>query len=327
MQIIKLLNEIQSGNLTYTSLSNKNKVRLESIMEAKTKGITKSEMKKWIKINTEIDSKTPNITFNDDGCEILNSCKIHDIPPFKIKFKSNHLYIKIPNIENLDWMNIIDIGKVTSLDISSLAQLSDISYLDKSGFNGSLNLAFLPQLTQLNIPQMKLRGLHIQDVSIDDFSGLPQEISDFCVIIDCKKLSTFRGMEKLVCTKVSIDKCEKISNLKFTSPSVKVFLIQNCPLKSLKGLTINSADNIGDTLWQYEKKYPSLKWSDIKFNISRDDLEDYKFSLHKVIYYLYYLIGDIKDGEKSFISFLIKDEYTYSKEFRDMIKDDTEGLM
>ena len=67
MQIIKLLNEIKSGNLTYTSLSNKNKFRLESIILAENLQLTE---KVYFKsgIASDIEKNCILSVTNGDSC-------------------------------------------------------------------------------------------------------------------------------------------------------------------------------------------------------------------------------------------------------------------
>ena len=57
MQIVKLLNEIQSGNIAYTSLSNKNKVRVKSIMESVTINEAPRKLKEVVPLTDEASIK------------------------------------------------------------------------------------------------------------------------------------------------------------------------------------------------------------------------------------------------------------------------------
>jgi hypothetical protein len=209
----------------------------------------------------------------------------------------------------------------------TMNELSDISYLEKTKTRCDLSLMELNALKELKITNLKINSLTIQNVAIEDFVGFPKNYMEFCHIYYCHQLSSLRGLPDINCDDMSIYHCKNISNLKHYNPKIKYFHIEGSDLKSLKGFSLNPKFSY-ETLKNFEKRYPHLKWSDIEFNITREDIEKYKNLYGDLIYYFYYLIDKIKDDEINNLKELVdEDNYNHSRVFLDMIKDDIEGIL
>jgi hypothetical protein len=166
MKIIKLLNEIASGTLSYTDLSNKDKVRLRSI--------TLGEMAKKKEIVPLTDEKS-----------IKSWMKKHGYSNFTVdKYLNVILNEEFYYPKNSDEMNAVSIVKANSLIIS----YTDAEKIDMSNFEvefGKVSIQNSTNLKSLILPSATRGGLYITLVGCPNLETISnshkQNINDFII--------------------------------------------------------------------------------------------------------------------------------------------------
>ena len=297
MQIIKLLNEIKNGNLTYTSLSNKNKVRVMSIMEGRIQDDMK--MLPFIKDKKFIQEwldyyEIKNYTIQDDGTVdvdgnvYIHGRKLTDIMVKFGKVTGDFIIIKteLSNMNNLptDCPHIV-------LDDNNIRTIKNIPY---NCWDLSLNdnkIDFMPNLQEYD----NLQILHLAHNKIEKISPTHPNLLVF--YIDNNKLTNLKNYPKKL----------DLSNAGIVSS------IRNNPLVSLKNLPVDFNDFV--TFNNICSEFPHIKPSSYIDDADKLllSLTTQKYVTKKDIELLTDYISYIETGEWGNYNKTIHTLYNYTK--------------
>jgi hypothetical protein len=223
MKYEKLLNEIASGMVSYTELSNKDKFRLESIMESKPhKGLKPLPFVYDKKFITEwLDYYgIQNYTINDDMSVDIDGSVLIDrrhIPRLDVKFRnvSNEFFINKCGLES---MNNLPIScKCVTLTNNNINEISNVPLncqylnLNNNKITEIQNIEHLTELSTLEISHNKITKLY----------GLPSSIKR--ISLENNLLKNFKNFPKALIMR----------------DDEKMYLIKGNPIVSLKGLDVD----------------------------------------------------------------------------------------
>jgi hypothetical protein len=338
MEINKLLNEIASGNLSYTELSNRDKVRVSNIMESKPhKGLkplpfdksdrkipsevkqklNEDEILRWFKENTTLITNKEGerkINVFDNIVEIKGDIYFRKTPNFTVSIDGKITFEKINDITNLNFLSMFDCDKIKDLTLTYLPNLLTIKNLSDILPNLKLlELSKLKSLSKLDLSDIKyLKHLTIQELPIEDLFNLPQEVKHL-ILTSCDNLKTFNGIFNTKIETLNLINCNNIRNLKYYPKNLGIPSIN---LKSLKGAVIDGSvkGEFDGSLYLLRERFSHLDWTDVKFeNVTKQMIDSQAYYFGNLKYYLYYLINDYtEDDMKELIDWVKNGDMKYS---------------
>ena len=241
MQIIKLLNEIKSGNLTYTSLSNKNKVRVMSIMESEDEY---TEMIDWLKNHVSVSDSNYGVEklfhFKHNELNWVVSPKLGNTLELLRQNAMDSYYDEIPIVigDGFSTLSICELS-VKSENFNKQQQYSKITF------------------DNCNMPHVLQINNDIGNMTINNISSEHEEIKIIlngrCNELHIDMLNRFLcgdlkevtiqadNLKKLYCQNLK----EKVLNIKVVSKNITYIEISDCKfIDNTFSLVDNSTPNL-----------------------------------------------------------------------------------